>query len=59
LYRPANFADGGERRLKPFLEYSLASAAVNGVLGREMPLRPKSRPVFAYPTNLNPTVAKW
>jgi hypothetical protein len=29
------------------------------VLGRHLPLRPKSPPLFDYPTNLNPTAAKW
>jgi hypothetical protein len=51
-------ADGGEPRLKPFLEY-FGICCGQRVLGRHMPLRPKSRPVFDYPTNLNPTAAKW
>ena len=38
-------ADGGEPRLKPFLEY-FGICCGQRVLGRHMPLRPKSRPVF-------------
>jgi hypothetical protein len=51
-------ADGGEPRLKPFLEY-FGICCGQRVLGSHLPLRPKSRPVFDYPTNLNPTAAKW
>jgi hypothetical protein len=38
-------ADGGEPRLKPFLEY-FGICCGQRVLGRHMPLHPKSRPVF-------------
>ncbi len=51
-------ADRGEPRLKPFLEY-FGICCGQRVLGSHLPLRPKSRPVFDYPTNLNPTAAKW
>ena len=53
-----SIADRREARLKPVLEYFGACCGQH-IIGRHMPLRPKSRPVFDYPTNLNPTAAKW
>ena len=51
-------ADGGEPRLKPFLEY-LASAAVNVFLAGICRCAQRAAQSLDYPTNLNPTAAKW